>query len=163
MLVTHSLSTSITPKFNTHDLWQIERIFKNLWPLVHRMAKLRNRILCPMEPVSTHIFPFNFVALLQTVFRRLFLLGCALFPEMLQNFCQRQILWSLCSVVLHWNCLFKIHFLWRLNSQFLWVHMENVQISGKRAHPSILSIKHFNIFFGCIRIIWDSLQNKSIY
>ena len=30
---------------------------------------------------------------------------------------------------------FKLQFLWCLNSQFLWVHMKNVQISGKRAHP----------------------------
>ena len=28
-------------------------------------------------------------------------LGCARFPEILQNFSERQILWSLCSVVFH--------------------------------------------------------------
>ena len=28
-------------------------------------------------------------------------LGCALFPEFLQNFSERQILWSLCSIVFH--------------------------------------------------------------
>ena len=28
-------------------------------------------------------------------------LGCARFPEILQNFSERQILWNLCSVVFH--------------------------------------------------------------
>ena len=36
-----------------------------------------------------------------------------------------------------WNCLFKLHFLWGLNSQFLWDHIKNVQISAKRAHPQL--------------------------
>ena len=32
--------------------------------------------------------------------------------------------------------------MWRLNSQFLHVHMKNVQISGKRAHPYVSVIKY---------------------
>ena len=38
-------------------------------------------------------------------------------------------------MLLHWNRLFELHFLWSLNSQFLWVHMKKVKISGKQAHP----------------------------
>ena len=37
-------------------------------------------------------------------------------------------------LLLHWDCLFKLHFLWRLNSQFLWVQLKIFTYSGKRAH-----------------------------
>ena len=34
----------------------------------------------------------------------------------------------------HWNCLFKLHFLWRPNSRFIHVEVKNVNISAKWAH-----------------------------
>ena len=34
----------------------------------------------------------------------------------------------------HWNCLFKFHFLWRLNSN-VYIQVKNVKNSWKRAHP----------------------------
>ena len=67
-----------------------------------------------------------------------FIRGFARFPEFVQNVCERQILWSLCSVDFHsftCNCLFKLYILWRLTSKFLWVHLETVKISAKRVHP----------------------------
>ena len=59
---------------------------------------------------------------------------CACFAEILQNFSERQVLWSLCSVdflAVTLKVLFKLHFLWRLNSR----RMKNVNISAERTHP----------------------------
>ena len=64
-----------------------------------------------------------------------------IFLKFCKIFSERQILWSFYGVLgrffllLHWNCLFKLQFLWLLNSHFLWVYMKNVQTPGKRAHP----------------------------
>ena len=52
-------------------------------------------------------------------------LGCARFPEFVQNFSERQIFYNLCSVaftLLHCNCLFKLYILSLLNFKFLSVH-----------------------------------------
>ena len=84
-------------------------------------------------------------------------LGCACFPEFVQNFSERQILWSLCSVVFltftlrlpiqtslsvvpelsvslssHEKCP---NFRKTSTPLFLYVKVQNVKISGKRAHP----------------------------
>ena len=68
-----------------------------------------------------------------------FQLGCARFAEILQNFSELQILWSLCLVVFRTLTpiliVFKLHFLWRLYSQFLWILLKIFTNSGKRAHP----------------------------
>ena len=40
-------------------------------------------------------------------------------------------------LLLYWNCLFKLHFLWCLNSKFLHVQVKNVENSAKRAHPCV--------------------------
>ena len=53
-------------------------------------------------------------------------------------------------MLLHCNCLVKLHFLWRLNSKFVYIHMKNVQISGKQAHPCR---KILNDFFKALFVI----------
>ena len=65
-------------------------------------------------------------------------LGCARFAEILQNLSERQILWSLCSVVFHALTL-KLPIQTPLSvvpelPVVLSSH-ENVQILAKRAHP----------------------------
>ena len=88
------------------------------------------------------------------------------FPEILQTFSERQILWSLCSVVFHalthehWDCLVKLHFLWRLNSQFLCVQVKIVQISAKRAHSRrtigiLKRARIFRLIAGCVLVCWN--------
>ena len=52
----------------------------------------------------------------------------ACFPEFLENFGERQILWSLCSVV--FKCA-----RWHLNSQFLCVQVKNVKKVRKTSTP----------------------------
>ena len=64
-------------------------------------------------------------------------LGCARFPEILQNFSERQILWRMCSVVFHALTL-KLPIQTSL-SQFLHVQVKNVKISAKRAHPCFVN------------------------
>ena len=40
-------------------------------------------------------------------------------------------------MLLHWNYLFKLYILWRVNSQFLWVQLKNVQISAQWTLPVV--------------------------
>ena len=49
------------------------------------------------------------------------------------RFCGERAQWFF--LVLHWNCLFKLYFLWCLTSQFLHVQVKNVENLAKRAHP----------------------------
>ena len=51
------------------------------------------------------------------------------------------------SCFLHWNCPFKLHFLWRLNSQFTRIQVKNVKNSAKWAHPKALYLARHNL--GC--------------
>ena len=63
------------------------------------------------------------------------ILGCARFPEILKNFSERQILWSLCSVVFPVLTLkFPIQTSLSVAPELpvFWVHMKDDQIS----HPS---------------------------
>ena len=53
------------------------------------------------------------------------------FLKFWQNFSERQIFWSLCSVVF---LALTLKFLWRLKSKFVHVQVKNVKISGKQAH-----------------------------
>ena len=67
--------------------------------------------------------------------------GCARFPEIVQNFSERQILWSLCSVdLLALTLKFKLHFLWHLNSKFSVEKCENFR---KSSIPSVIQVKSF--------------------
>ena len=62
-------------------------------------------------------------------------LGCVCFPEFFQNFSERQILWSLCLVdFLPLTLKLPIQTSLSVvpNSQFVYVHVKNVKISGKQ-------------------------------
>ena len=62
-------------------------------------------------------------------------LGCARFPEFTQNFSERQILWSLCSVDFHTLTLqLPIQTLHSVEPE-LQVFGSSLENSGKRAHP----------------------------
>ena len=66
--------------------------------------------------------------------------GCARFPEFKQNFTERRILWSLCSADFHTLTLqlpIQTPHSVAPELKFLSVHWKTVQISGKRAHPSV--------------------------
>ena len=60
--------------------------------------QLNKRPIC--SEIYTFHFPLNFVSRNVTNAANQ-AQGCARFPENLQNFSERQILWSLCSVVFH--------------------------------------------------------------
>ena len=79
--------------------------------------------------------------------------GRARFAEFLQNFSERQILWSLCLVVfLALTLKFPIRtsLLWHLNSKFVYVQVKNVKILGKRAHTRApFSLKMWNLNYMC--------------
>ena len=60
-------------------------------------------------------------------------LGCARFPELLHNFSEHQILWRMCSVVFHALTLR----LFLQTSLSVYVHVKNVKILVKQAHPRI--------------------------
>ena len=65
-------------------------------------------------------------------------LGCAHFPGFLQNFSERQILWSLCSIVFHAltpELPIQTSLSVAPELPVSLVHMKNVQILGKREHP----------------------------
>ena len=73
--------------------------------------------------------------------------GCARFPEILQNFSERQIFWSLCSVVFHALTL-KLSVQTSLSPKFS-VSLSSVENSGKRATPyPMSSFFHFHAVFG---------------
>ena len=50
----------------------------------------------------------------------------------------------------HWSCLFKLHFMWSLNSQFICVQVKNVENSAKQAHPRLRN----NIVYQIWRRVW---------
>ena len=74
--------------------------------------------------------------------------GCSQFPEFVQNYSERHIVWSLCSVDFHTFTLqlpIQLYILWRLNWKFLWVHLKTIKISAKRAQPRSLLFEYLNL------------------
>ena len=67
----------------------------------------------------------------------LFFLGCVRFPEILQNFRERQILWSMCSgVFLDFTLKLPIQNSVSVAPKF--PVYKNVKISAKRPHPRVI-------------------------
>ena len=67
-------------------------------------------------------------------------------------------------MLLHRNCLFKLHFLWHLNSQFLHVQVKTVKISAKRDTREKKIVNGIDYFTGrhTLKII-QTLTKKVLY
>ena len=76
-----------------HRLLNLTRIFKLISRVVEQMVNVLTLLTCNIDNFASL---FRFIDTYPQTY-----LGCARFPGFVQNFSERQILWSLCSVDFH--------------------------------------------------------------